>query len=338
VAALLTCLACAAPPGRPAAPAVETVAPRLPPDRYLSAAGAGDTREAAERAAAGNLAKIFRARITVEDRLIERSRELLGDRRNALTVETDFTKDVTIESGLTLHNVRYTEPAADRSGRVTVTAYLDRRETAQVYLARLRAGDARVRAFVEQANASGDPVRRFAYLNAASAISAANGAMVEQLTTILGGAAPPFVPWLAPDEVARRTAEAAAAVRCGVAVEGEPRVAAAVQETLTGLGFTVGAPPVLTVGVKVVLEPTDLGRTDAVFVRYDAVLRVTDAGGAEIVTVVEKGREGHVTAPEARARAIRTLSEKLRGRFRDRLIAYFDALALGGNARKGGTE
>ena len=327
-------LACTTPTGRPAARSVETVAARLPPERYLSAAGMGDTRETAERSAAGNLAKIFRARITVEDRMIERSHELLGDKRNALTVETDLTKNVSIESGLTLYNVRYTEPAADGTGRLTVTAYMDRRETAQVYLARLRAGDARVRGFVERAGASADPARQFAYLNAASAVSAVNRAMLEQLTVIAGGESPPFTPWISPDEVVRRTAEAAAAVRCAVAVEGEPRIAAILQETLTGLGFTIGAPAVLKVGAKVVIEPTDLGRTDAVFVRYDAALRVTDAGGSEILTVTEKGREGHVSAAEARARAIRALGDGIRAGFRDRLIAYFDAMALGGNRTK----
>jgi hypothetical protein len=317
---------------------VETVAARLPPERYLSAAGTGDTREAAERAAAGNLAKIFRARITVEDRMVERSHELLGDRRNALTVETEFTKDVTIESGLTLYNVRYTEPAADRTGRLTVTAYLDRRETAQIYLARLRAGDARVRAFVGRTAATADPVRRFAYLNAASALSAVNRAMLEQLAIISGGAPPPFAPCLAPDEAARRAAEAAAAVRCGVAVEGEPQISAILQETLTGLGFTIGTPAVLTVGARIAIEPTDLGRTDAVFVRYDAVVRVTDAGGTDVLAVTEKGREGHVSGPEARARAIRALRDRIRTGLRDRLIAYFDAMALGGDAARSGTE
>jgi hypothetical protein len=331
-------VACTTPPGRPAASSVETVVARLPAERYLSAAGTGDTREAAERSAAGNLAKIFQSRITVEDRMIERTHELLGDRRNAYTSETDFTKNVTIESGLTLYNVRYTEPVADRAGRLTVTAYLDRRETAQIYLARLRAGDARVRAFSEQATASADPVRRFAYWNAAFAVSVVNRAMLEQLTIIQGGAAPSFSPCLAPDEVVRRTAEAAAAVRCSVAVEGEPQIAGLLQETLTGLGLTIGVPPVLRVTARVTIEPTDLDRSDAVFVRYDALLRVADAGGAEVVAVTAKGREGHVSLPEARARAIRALKEKVRAEFRDRLTAHFDALALGGARTWSGME
>jgi hypothetical protein len=304
----------------------------LPPDRYLSAVGVGDTGAKAEKAAAAELAKIFESRIRVEDVLVERYTELMSGKSGTISGRTDGYRDTSITSAQILYNIKYTPPATDSKGLVTVVAYMDRRETAAVYLDKIRANSARVKFLAAEAGKAAEPVGRFAMLDAAATIGVNNRVLVDQLSIISQAARKGVEPVYDQDALQKEAAAAAKAVGFAVRIEGDRdgKVAKMCEELLTDMGFTVSRTPALTVEGVFSIEDTDVKRSDMKFVRYDLTLSVRDRTGVSLATLVEKGREGHVSASEAAARVLRTVREKLQTELRRKLTAFFDSLTKRG--------
>lgn len=331
VAALAT-VSCTTTGGRRAGDGPSTGVQRLtvglPPERFLSAVGLGDTRAQAEKAAASELAKVFESKIRVEDTLIERYTELMNDKGGSMSAQTDGSRQTTISSAQTLYNLKYTEPTVDSRGLVTVVAYMDRRETAVVYLDKIGANSARVKFLSAEGSKAGDPVKRFAFLGAAATIGLNNRVLVDQLSIIHQAARKGVDLGYDQDALQKQAAEAAKDVGFAVKIKGDVgnKVGKLCEELFTDMGFVVSDKPALTVDGTFTLEETDLGRTDAKFVRYDCTLSVRDGAGNALATLVEKGREGHASTKEASARVLRTIKEKLQTELRRKLTAYFDSL------------
>lgn len=312
--------------GKPAASQRLTVG--LPPERYLCAVGVGDTRAQAEKSAASELAKVFESKIKVEDTLIQRYTELMGSKGNSLTSQTDGSKYTSITAGQTLYNLKYTEPSVDARGMVTIVAYMDRRETAAVYLDRIGANSRRVKFLTGEADKAGDPAKQFAFLGAAATIGANNRMLVDQLSIISQAAHKTVELGYDQNALQKQAAEAAKRVGFAVKIKNDPdhKVGKLCEELFTDMGFAVSDKPVLTLDGTFTIEDTDLGRTDMKFVRYDCSLSVRDGTGTSFATLVEKGREGHTSTKEATARVLRSIKEKLQTELRKKLTAYFDGL------------
>lgn len=304
----------------------------LPPERYLSAVGLGDTRAQAEKAAASELAKVFESKIQVEDTLVERYTELMNGKGGGISSRTDGFRHTSVSASQTLYNLKFTEPSVDSKGIVTVVAYLHRSETAEVYLDRIVANSGRVKFLTAEAEKAGDPVRQFAFLGAAATIGVNNRALVDQLSIISQPARKNVNLGYDLDTLQNRTAESAKRVGFAVKIKGDPdrKVGKLCEELFTDMGFVVSEKAVLTVDGTFTLEETDLGQKDMKFVRYDCSLSVRDGTGTSFATLVEKGREGHVSVKEASARVLRTIKEKLQTELRRKLTAYFDSLTRAG--------
>lgn len=332
-AAALLAASCAATGGRGDAgagkpPAVQRLSVGLAPERYLSAVGFGDTRAQAEKAAASELAKVFESRVRVEDSLVERYTELMSSKGASVSGQTDINRQTTITSAQTLYNLKYTESSVDAKGIVAVVAYMDRRETATVYLDKIGVNSGRVKFLEGEAGKTDDPVRHFALLGAAATIGVNNGILVDQLSIISQPAHKSVQLGYDLSSLQKQAADAAKKVGFAVRIKGDPdnRVSKLCEELFTDMGFVVSDKPVLTVDGTFTIEDTDLGRTDAKFVRYDCTLSVRDGSGTSFATLVEKGREGHASTKEASARVLRTIKEKLQTELRRKLTAYFDSL------------
>ena len=151
-----------------------------PEAQYLVAVGEGDTRRAAENAAAANLARIFEAHIESDERLIDQTRE------TGKTFErtTDFTTDISILSAQTLRNIQHAEAWRDKLGRVHAVAYLNRRETAGIYRSNIDEQSTRIQFLLAQAEQSDDLLKKFATLRAAARAATENGLLLRQLKVI----------------------------------------------------------------------------------------------------------------------------------------------------------
>jgi len=298
-----------------------------PEQMYLTAIGEGDTRSDAENMAAGNLARIFESNIKAEETVNQRYMELTKNKKTDIEEQTDVTKNVNIKSQQTLFNIQYGESYTDDVGRIYTIAYLNRMKTAEIYENKINKNAVRIDYFMGIADKSNDPILEYAAMSAASAVSSHNELLLAQLTIIFPSAIDMLGINYNHDKIIKDTKAAAANVSCKITIQNdeENKITIMLEELVNDLGFVLSKENVLLIDGNILLEKTDLKR-DLEFIRYELQINVTDNKDNVIVSMSEKGREGHVSAPEAEARAIRTLSKKINKQLKRKLVAYFDGM------------
>ena len=295
-----------------------------PESKYLAAVGEGDTRRAAENAAAANLSRIFEAHIESDERLTDQVRET----EKSFERTTDFSADINILSSQTLYNVKHAEAWTDEKGRVHAVAYLDRRETAAIYRDKIDQQTALVHFLRAQAGQTDDLLKRFATLRAAVRHAEEANYLLMQLKVIHPPSVPDATPGYTESHIRRDLAETAKQIRVQIHIDGDDdrRMRSVLEEMITQYGFVIGKPATLEMDGRVSVKDTGQRTADLVFVRYELVVQVKDASGTILVSVNEKGREGHVSLSEARVRAFRTMENAIQAGGSRRLDAYFDSL------------
>ena len=295
-----------------------------PENEYLSAVGAGDTRRAAENAAAANLARIFEAHIESDERLLDQTRET----SESLIRTTDFTADINILSSQTLYNIQHAEAWKDGNGRYHAVAYLDRRDTARIYRDKIDEQTTRVNFLLASAESSTEPLKRFATLRAANRHANEANYLLRQLKVIHPPSVAGATPSYSPNQLRKSLAEAAKQITVQIRIAGddEQRMAGTLEQFITRYGFVVGTPAILDIAGRVSVTDTGERTHDFVFVRYELALQIKDAAGNVLVSVGDKGREAHKSLEQARIRSFRTLDNAIQAGGAQRLDAYFDSL------------
>ncbi|MDP8203584.1 MAG: hypothetical protein P9L95_03525 [Candidatus Tenebribacter mawsonii] len=297
---------------------------------YLKAIGEGDSRSDAENMAAGNLSKIFESKVKAEETVNQRYMELIKNDKTDIEEQTDIIKNVNIQSQQTLFNIQFGESYTDDMGRVHTIAFLNRMKTAEIYESKINKNAARISYFNKIANESYDQLLSYASLSAASAVSSHNELLLAQLTIIFPSAIDMLEINYNHNEIVKNANAAAAEISCSIEIKNDEdnKITILLEELINDMGFVISAENILKIDGEILLEKTDLNR-DMEFVRYELQINVTDNNDNIIVSMSEKGREGHVSASEARARAIRTLSKKINRQLKKKLIAYLDGMVLG---------
>nr|MDA3812713.1 hypothetical protein [Candidatus Cloacimonadota bacterium] len=243
--------------------------------------------------------------------------------------QTDVTKSVNIQSQQTLFNIQFGESYTDDVGRISTIAYLNRMKTAEIYENKINKNAGRIYYFTGISEKNNDPILKYAALSAASAISSQNELLLTQLSIIFPSAIDMLEINYNHDQIVKNSNAAAANVSCKIAIQNdeEKKITIMLEELINDLGFVLSEDNVLRIDGNILLEKTDL-RRDLEFIRFELQINVTDNKNNVIVSMSEKGREGHVSAQEAKARAIRTLSKKINKQLKKKLIAYFDGMVL----------
>jgi hypothetical protein len=293
-------------------------------NEYLAAVGEGDTRRAAENAAAANLSRIFEAHIESDERLLDTTHET----GTSLVRTTDFTSDVNILSSQTLYNIQHAEAWRDGSGRYHAVAYLNRRETAAIYRDKIDELTTRVHFGLEHAAQAGNLIDQYAQLRAANRIAAENELLLRQLKIIHPLSASASAPGYSMSELKKALADTARQIRVQIHIDGDSdgRMTACLEELITRYGFVVGAPAVLDVAGRVAVTDTGQRKANLVFVRYELAVQIKDTDGTVLAAVNNKGREAHQSQSEARSRSFRTMERAITNEGIERLDAFFDAL------------
>ncbi len=292
---------------------------------YLTAIGEGDSRSDAENMAAGNLARIFESNIKAEETVNQRYMELTKNSKTDFEEQTNVTKSVNIQSQQTLFNIQFGESYTDDVGRIYAIAYLNRMKTAEIYENKINKNAGRIDYFMGIAEKSNNPILKYAAMSAASAVSSINESLLAQLAIIFPSAIDMLEINYNHDQIVKEANAAAKAVSCKIDIQNdeENKVTILLEELINDMGFVLSENNVLKIDGNILLEKTDLKR-DLEFVRYELQINVTDNKDNVIVSMSEKGREGHISASEAEARAIRTLSKKINKQLKKKLVAYFD--------------
>lgn len=302
------------------------------PERdFLAARGAGDTRQAAEDNASGNLARIFKSEVSVDQTTRERYSAFtkLGGSMDE-TLKTDMDQIVRVLAGETLFNVKFSETYTDDMGRVHVLAYLNRKETADIYRDKISANYEKIEFLLKDAESASDPVEQYALLNAAHAMSTINQAMLDQLNFIH----PPAHSMLTAqfeginhNIISKKRIEAAKALTFSVSISGDDgRVGSMTSETISQMGFPlVDNNGAVQVNGTISYEDVDLKRNNIEFVGWNLNLKVTGPDGSVFVEMDAKGREGGVSKEAAKRIALREIGKNVGKKLEKQLTEYFDS-------------
>lgn len=176
-----------------------------------------------------------------------------------------------------------------------------------------------------KATSSQDAIERYSAMNAAASFVVATDVLLKQLDIISPTSKEFLELGYNGNEIKQQAAELARDISFSINISGddEGKVAIAVKELMTDYGFVVAPKGLLSTSGTIVMEETDLKRNNVVFVRYDLQLLLKDASGKTIVALDETGREGHTSFTEAKARAYKYLTKKIKKKFKSKLDAYF---------------
>lgn len=294
---------------------------------YLSAVGSASTRAQAEDNARANLAKIFSTTITTESGFEQRYQEIISGSDASFTTETNQTDKIQIQSSQKLTNIQIGKTWTDKLGQVYAIAYLHRHGTAELYLQQIGDNSKRIMTLLSQST-EGDSWVIFACLTAAGIVDAVNADLIEQLKVIsLSDASDLVLPY--DREILRKQIQTAGQkITFRIVMNGDEieKIKPQIETAITSLGFAVSE-----IGVNRVLCNTTfedlLMDSQQKYVRYQCTIAVSDESEQQIVTMSEIGREAHFTYDEAKARAIRSISAKIKGDFSKKLQNYLDSRA-----------
>jgi hypothetical protein len=301
---------------------------QYPSTKYLTAIGTGDTRKAAENAAAANLSQIFQATITAEQTVNERYKELFtAPNQSTFESQSEVTKNITIATDQTLYNVQFAESYIDNLGKTYVLALLERQPTAEIYERKMDENDQQMMRYIEHSAAAKDPIVRYANINAAAVFSLMNETLKQQLNIILPGAS--YTPKSGFDhvKVQQLLNDSRKSLPFSIAITGDNdgRVKAILKEMISELGFVTAEKGIISISGEVGFQEIDLKRPEK-FVRWNYKLSVVDPSNVSIVSLTENGREGHMTFDEAVNRALRTMKQKIKTNFGREINKYFDRM------------
>jgi hypothetical protein len=299
-----------------------------PEDEYLAAIGSGDTRRSAEQDALGSLSQIFEARVSVDNRVNERYREIAGASGTISERDIRLANSVNVQSDQRLVNVQFGESFTDSEGRVHVIAYMDRLETGRLYRELIQKNGQQIERFLAEAEQADSIVRRFAFVSAANVVAQNNRGLIDQLQIISSPLAATLQLPYDEQRVTERRADVAAEMAYRVDVSGGAgsRVAEVVGDALSSEGFVVAQDGPLAVAGSAELEPSEGGRYEEV--RWYLNLEFAGPEGNTLVAFTEQDRASGVSEDAARSFAFSDIEEVAREEFVGQIIGYFDSLVI----------
>jgi len=307
---------------------VDDPASAYPEAYYLSAIGEGDTRSYAENMAAGNLARIFESRVKADQSVSNRYNEISDNSGVSSTETTDIATNVNISSDQTLLNVKFGESYTDQLGQVYVIAYIDRMKTATIYENRINQANAKIVEFIEEGENVKSRTHSYAYLSAAKLFHAQLDIMLQQLDIISANSRSMIELDYDANDLQKKLNKVAEEVTFSIDLSNDEdgKIESVLQQLLTSMGFRLSDNGLLKVEGSVNFSETDLGRDDYIFVRYDLQLEIIDDRGNIVAALAEKGREGHASFAEAKARCVRKVQSKIDKTLQKKVVQYFDNL------------
>ncbi|MBN2163496.1 MAG: LPP20 family lipoprotein [Pontiellaceae bacterium] len=296
-----------------------------PEKQFLVALGEGDTRQSAENAAAANLSRIFESHIQSDERVVDRVVESEVD----FIRNTDLTTDINIQSSQTLINIQHAEAWKDETGRYHAVAYLNRRETAQIYREQIEETTQQIEKLLNETTGTGNALRQYALFRSSLRYARENDILLRQLKIIHSSSASASAPSYSLKEIENATAESAHRIHVSIQLSGDPdgKMTNSVKQLITRYGFVVGSPADLILTGAVSLEDTGKRVDGLAFFRYNLAIQIADAQNAVLVSINDTGREAVTDPAEAPVRCHRTMERTLKSAGVNSLDAYFDKLA-----------
>jgi hypothetical protein len=298
----------------------------FPRERWVTAVGVADQRDAAEARARAGVAAFFESRVAASTRAQETERRLAAAGAELRVATTAASHEVAAITAKLLEGVEvadvWTDPA---NGRTHALAVLERPRAVEVLRRRLAEVDAEVSAFGARAAAEKERIGRARLGYRTLAAAARRGPLVHDLRILDPGAEAPAPVDLPAVHAAAEGALAEIAVSIRAEGEGAGAVAAGAARAVVATGLRVVVPPAprdLHAAITVEAAPPAVSGAWTT-VRLTARVRVEREGQEAFAAFAESAKGTAGRAEEARRRAEVALSaaveERLGGELRARL-------------------
>ncbi len=304
----------------------------FPEERYVSAVGYGENREAAEKSAMGALVAVFGQTVKGETTVSSRYLEAVKSGALEVSESTDVGRAVT--SSFALETVVGAEIKGvwdDRSRTVYAVAVMDRMKASMLYADLIESNESSIRSLTSIPDSERNTMEAYARYDLAAEIAETSGRFLNVLSVVNPGAAAARRGTTTRAEDLRVVAlKIAQTIPIAVSIrdDRDGRIAAAFSAVLTAAGFmTGGSGSRYSLSGSLALSPVELPDNPNKFARYtvDATLRDAVTGNALLPYSVS-GRDGHTSQSEAENRAVRAAERKIRGDFGTAFTGFVSGL------------
>jgi hypothetical protein len=295
---------------------VEGRSTRYPEATYLTGVGRADSPEAAEDRAYAAVSRVFSAQIS--QRTTEWERYLQTDDQGKTASQRDISIDqvTRVSTGKVLEHVVITERYRDTNTRVHYAlAAMDRRQAAATLRERIAGLDREIDALLDPARRADDTLGRIRALHLAVRLLLLRDAYHTDLQIVdpSGRGADPLTRLKTVRLELRRDLEQHVRIALEVTGDEPAAIRTALTQGLNDYGLPVSGaestPADIVIRGAATFEAVD-HMPQGPFVRWTASFDLLDRSTDQIIGSIRRnGREGHVTQPEAKARALRAAQQ-----------------------------
>lgn len=300
-----------------------------PESVYIVGVGSGDTRQAAERDATGNIARVFQSRITVDETVIQNYLETSAQTGSELSFSTQMLNQTAISSDQNLKNIKMERAWFSSSeGLYYVLATLDRRETAHLYQQDIENNDALVQEYLQKSEQASNKLNRYAFLSKARNIFQINQILNQQYQVLTAGRQVDLsVSQSALDEQMRNLLDQIT-VQIKAGTETDAEVADYLRETIGKIGFKViDGPADFIFTHSLSLYPTDLNRPNIVAFNWKLTVKVDDNINKYTLKAFNiNKRTAAISEGEAKSKIMRLVQQELTTNFYKQFLNYVNSL------------
>lgn len=297
---------------------------KYPSALWIAATGSGNSEESAKSQAKMALCQTLGESVTGNQKVLT-SADSYG--KDFATVDTEIQESILFEK---IHGIELKDVSKNDDGSYSALAVLNRQSASRYYQSEISRLDSEISSALEDSKKTEGT---FAGLKAAGRakskaieneynlriLSALNSSLGKMVNLSYGSLL----------AVEQKYSEAASKIQIGLIVDGDEndRIASAFSSTFTRFGMKVLPQKSPVYNLKASLSLEDAGKLDGQheFVRYNLIASLVDSSnnGAVILPYSLSGREGHVSASQAKLRVFTKIEKKVQGEFAEKLEDSF---------------
>ena len=301
-----------------------------PDSRYIVGVGSGDTRQAAEKDAVGNIAKVFQSAITVDQTVIENYLEVEENNQSSASFSSQMLNRTSVASQQELKNIKIDKVHfSSNDGLYYVLAYLNRAETALLYEQDIKNNDGKIVEYFNNYKGSANKLNKYGNLAKCKTITAINDVLRNQYQVLTKGQAE--VPVSVPiSEIDQKMAELLNTITVALypGKDTPAEVGDYLREIVGKIGFKmVNSQGDFSMNYSLDIEPTDINRDNLVAYNWKLTIEVRDnVNNQSLKSFNHNKRSTAVSEGEAKSRIMRTVREQLDNQFYKEFIKYLNSL------------
>ena len=301
-----------------------------PDSRYIVGVGSGDTRQAAEKDAVGNIAKVFQSAITVDQTVIENYLEVEENNQSSASFSSQMLNRTSVTSQQDLKNIKIDKVHfSSKDGLYYVLAYLKRAETALLYEQDIKANDGKILEYFNNYKSSQNKLNQYGNLAKCKTITAINDVLRDQYQVLTKGQAQVPVS-VSLSSIDKNMSELLTTITVTLypGKDTVQEVGDYLKEVVGKIGFKiVNTQGDFSMNYNLDIEPTDINRDNLVAYNWKLTIEVKDnINNYSLKSFNHNKRSAAISEGEAKTRIMRTVQTQLNNNFYKEFITYLNSL------------